>query len=200
MRDTLVTYASRAGATAEIAHVIAAQLRQDGLSIDCCEIREVHSLDRYGAVVIGSAVYAGQWMHPARAFLRHHRQVLEHRPLWAFSSGPVGAPRPGQTGHDSTTEPKRIIKELQRLGVRDHIAFGGRIPDPPHGMIARAIARNTPEQYHDCRDWGAIRDWAHTIAITLGAETQADTGEPPRCPESRAEVDTSSLVGEPVAV
>ena len=188
MQRTLVTYASRAGATAEIAHVIAAQLRAAGLDVTCCEIREAHGVDRYEAFVIGSAVYAGHWMRPARAFLRRNRELLESRPLWAFSSGPVGAPRAGQTGHAGSTEPKRVSSELRRLGARDTIAFGGRVADDPRGFTARAVARNTPEEYRDRRDWCEIRAWADTIAAVLAPVTEIDSsttaaaraGEPAR--------------------
>lgn len=175
MKRTLVTYASRAGPTAEIAHAIAEQLREDGLDVDCEEIRDVHGLDRYDAVVIGSAVYAGHWVHPARAFLSRHRRTLEARPLWAFSSGPVGTPRPGQTGHDSPNEPRRIVSDLRRLGVRDHIALSGKVVAEPRGFTARAVNRNTPEQYRDRRDWREIHAWAHTIAMSLAALTERES-------------------------
>ncbi len=51
----LVAYASKRGSTAEIAEVIAATLRQEGLEVDCKRAGETGDLDAYGAVVLGSA-------------------------------------------------------------------------------------------------------------------------------------------------
>jgi hypothetical protein len=46
----------------------------------------------YDAVVLGSAVYAGHWLKPARALADRCAAALRARPVWLFSSGPVGDP------------------------------------------------------------------------------------------------------------
>ena len=84
----LVAYASKHGATAEIARAIAEELRRAGSSVDCLPADEVEGVDGYEAAVIGSAVYMKRWLKPARHLLR--RDELGERPLWLFSSGPCG--------------------------------------------------------------------------------------------------------------
>src|SRR5438552_17344033 len=90
----LVAYASKNGSTEEIAQAIAEQLRSHGLEADCREAGEVRDLNPYGAVVLGSAVYAKRWRPSARRFLRRHGPALSVMPWWVFSSGPVGEPKP----------------------------------------------------------------------------------------------------------
>ena len=55
----LVTAASAHGATQEIAEAIAAALRRRGLDVALLTPDDVHDVEMYDAVVLGSAVYAG---------------------------------------------------------------------------------------------------------------------------------------------
>ncbi len=60
-RKILVTYASKYGATAEIAGKIGDVLRQAGLQVDLFSFDGVRDLAPYQAVILGSGVYIGQW-------------------------------------------------------------------------------------------------------------------------------------------
>ena len=53
--------------------------------------------------------------------------------------------------------------------MREHVVFGGRIPPQPRGAVERAMAKNTPAEFHDVRDWEAVRSWAQQIAFELAA-------------------------------
>ncbi len=72
----LVTAASRHGTTAEIARVIAGVLRSSNLTVDVMAPAEVASIEAYDAVILGSAVYAGRWLEPAKDFVIRHEQEL----------------------------------------------------------------------------------------------------------------------------
>ena len=54
--------------------------------------QEVGAVEEFDAVVLGSAVYMGQWMRPARELAERSAAALAARPVWLFSSGPVGEP------------------------------------------------------------------------------------------------------------
>jgi menaquinone-dependent protoporphyrinogen oxidase len=47
------------------------------------------------------------------------------------------------------------------------VVFGGRVPEG--GLVARSMAKNTPPEYRDRRDWDEIRAWAAAIASELSA-------------------------------
>jgi menaquinone-dependent protoporphyrinogen oxidase len=56
----LVAYASKYGATAEIAEKIGQVLRQAGLQVDVSPVNHISDLTPYRAIVLGSAIYMGQ--------------------------------------------------------------------------------------------------------------------------------------------
>ena len=90
----LVAYATKYGATADIAEKIGQVLRQAGLQTDVLPTDSVSDLTLYKAVVLGSAVYAGQWRKEAVMFLEVNEKTMAERPVWLFSSGPTGVGDP----------------------------------------------------------------------------------------------------------
>lgn len=88
----LVSAASRHGATTEIAEAIGRSLSGEGFAVTVLPPGQVRSLEDYHAVVLGSAVYTGHWLGPARDLASRCRDSLAARPVWLFSSGPVGDP------------------------------------------------------------------------------------------------------------
>ena len=160
----LVAYASKHGSTAEIASAVAEALRSSGLSVECAEAGEVTSVEPYDAVVVGSAVYMKRWRGGAKRFLRKHAEQLSRRPLWVFSSGPVGEPK---NDNLSWLEPPKIVEQVERLGARAHVVFGGRMPANPSSPTQRAMVKNIPPEYLDRRDWDEIHAWAARIASEL---------------------------------
>ena len=141
MTNVLVAYALKRGSTAEIAEAIAEALRQSGLSVDCVVAGKVSSIESYDAVVLGSAVYLKRWRGDAKHFLRKHDEELSQRPLWVFSSGPVGDPK--SEADPSWLEPPKIIEHVARLGAREHVVFGGCLPVDPRGPLEHAMVKNT---------------------------------------------------------
>jgi menaquinone-dependent protoporphyrinogen oxidase len=162
----LVAYASKRGSTAEIAETIAATLRREGLGVCLERCEDVECLDRYDAVVIGSAVYMKRWRGDARHFLKKHRKALRQRPFWAFSSGPVGDPT---NDNPEWVEPPKIAAKVEDLGGKEHVVFGGCLPGEPKNFMEKTMVEETPREYRDRRDWSQIRSWAHEIASALVA-------------------------------
>ena len=52
------------------------------------------------AFVVGSAVYMRRWMEEACEFVRRNRTLLADRPVWLFSSGPLGGEATDAQGRD----------------------------------------------------------------------------------------------------
>lgn len=170
MNRILVAYGSKHGATAEIAAAIADELRAAGCAVDLVPAGEVRDVTPYAAVVLGSAVYMKRWRGDARRLLRRQARQLMERPLWLFSSGPVGE----EADFESPwARPADVLERASRLGARDHIVFGGRVSESG-GLMERAMARDTAEEYRDLRDWEQIRAWAARIA----AEVRDSAGAP----------------------
>jgi len=79
MSNVLVAYASKHGATEEIAEAIADELRRAGHSVDCVSAERVTGLASYDAAVIGSAVYMARWRPEARRLLKRAAKELTGR-------------------------------------------------------------------------------------------------------------------------
>ena len=168
MSKVLVAYASKHGATAEIATAVADEIGRHGVEVDCLPADVVTGVEGYDAVVIGSAVYMKRWQRSARKLLKHHSNELAERPLWIFSSGPVGEDADGRW-----SEPPGIVDLAEHLGVRAHVVFGGALPDEPTSFMQKVIMEGTPEDKRDLRNFPAIREWAAEIAETVSQEAPA---------------------------
>jgi menaquinone-dependent protoporphyrinogen oxidase len=158
----LVAAASRHGATREIAEAIAQELGARGVEADVADVEQVDDVAGYEAVVLGSAIYMGKWLEPARLFVDLHAETLSSRPTWLFSSGPVGAPPKPDAEH--AVELGSIV---DRVDAHDHRVFAGRLERSDLGLGERVAAGALRAQYGDFRDWEAVATWADGIADRL---------------------------------
>jgi menaquinone-dependent protoporphyrinogen oxidase len=157
----LVTAASRHGATAEIATAIADKIRESDIDVDLVAPEAVRHIDPYDAAIVGSAVYAGHWLQPARAFVNAHEEQLSQRPVWLFSSGPIGdPPKPDE-------DVVEVAPMLRQLGARGHRTFAGRLNPDALGFVERALTAALRAPHGDFRDFNDIRSWASGIAESL---------------------------------
>lgn len=176
----LVAYASRHGATKGIAERLALTLGQEGLDVTLREVEDVVTIEAYDAYVIGSAAYTGHWLSPVTEFVRSHRSVLAEKPVWLFSSGPIGTELVDKQGHDvlETARPKEFVEFDLSLRPRgERVFFGAFDPDaPPVGLgerLAAGFFKIAPAAVReampagDFRDWPAIEAWAREIAVAL---------------------------------
>ena len=160
MTQVLVAYASKMGATREIAEAIGARFTERGLRTTVLDAGTVDSVAEHDAVVLGSAVYAARWRPEAVRFARRHRAALSDRRTWLFESGWIG-PRPA-----SVTATPGARRRASRLGAPVPTVFGGRLdPALATGLLDRALAKRMPG---DARDWDEIRTWADRVADALG--------------------------------
>jgi menaquinone-dependent protoporphyrinogen oxidase len=161
----LVTAASRHGATHEIAHAIAAGLTRRGVDAEARHAEELPSLDGYDAFVIGSAVYVGRWLDTARELVESHAAALAGRPVWLFSSGPLGPPDRLKPEGD----PVDAAALIAAVGAQDHRVFAGRLDRELLGFGEKAVVLAVRAPEGDFRDWEAIDGFAADIAGHLEA-------------------------------
>jgi menaquinone-dependent protoporphyrinogen oxidase len=166
----LVSAASRYGATAEIARAVAGTLARRGLDVDVLAPDRVERIDQYGAVVLGSAVYAGHWLGPAEAFAARFRDALAARPVWLFSSGPVGNPR-RKLVQRMGADPAQLAGAALATGALEHRMFPGKL-EPRNLTFAQRVLLRAFRLEGDFRDWSAIERWASEIAAVLEPATR----------------------------
>jgi menaquinone-dependent protoporphyrinogen oxidase len=159
----LVTVASRHGATNELGGVIARVLEGECLDVDRVDPENVASVEPYDGVVLGSAVYAGRWLAPARDLVQRELAHLRERPVWLLSSGPIGDPPKPETVPSEAL----AIKDL--VGALDHRVFNGRLDRARLGLAETAMVSAVRAEYGDFRRWDAVIDWARGIAAGVTA-------------------------------
>jgi menaquinone-dependent protoporphyrinogen oxidase len=164
--DVLVAYGTKRGSTRDIAEAVGEELRQAGMRVDVRAAGDVRDVARYGAVVLGGALYMSRWHRAARGFGRRFAPLLQERPVWLFSSGPLDA-----TASEGEIPPVAAVAKLRDgIGARGHATFGGRLEADATGFPASAMAKTMAG---DHRDFDRIRAWARRISEDLGATTAA---------------------------
>lgn len=161
-QKVLVTYASRAGSTMEVAQAVAEELTKRGFAVDVLPVKQASSVDGYGAVVIGSAVRMGSWLPDAVKFVEKNSAALQQKKtaffgLYLMNQGEDEASR---TARSAYMEPARKWVKPQTEGL-----FVG-VGDPAKiSFIERMIGKMVKSPEGDFRDWNAIRAWAQQIEI-----------------------------------
>jgi menaquinone-dependent protoporphyrinogen oxidase len=163
----LVTAASRHGSTAEIAEVIGEVLAGSGLDVVVREPAAVGALAEFDAMVLGSAVYAGRWLQPARALADRCADELAAGDVWLFSSGPIGDPPKPEV------EPTEVELLVGRTGAHGHRTFPGRLARADLGLPEKLVVAALRAPEGEFRPWDEIRAWATEIAASLASPEPA---------------------------
>ena len=158
----LIAHGSKYGSTAGIAEAIASELRQGGLETDVKSAKEIAGVAGYDLAIVGAGVYMGRWNRDALDFVKRFAADLQSRPTWFFSSGPTGgSPKAEQQMAEMLKTqpgpPGAAAKWADRIGIRGHRWFAGRITPEMGGIFARWMPRG------DWRDFDAIAAWASSI-------------------------------------
>lgn len=174
----LVSAASRHGSTSEIAQVIGAALTTHEINVDIVPPDAVDSVADYDAVILGSAVYYGHWLVPARDLVTRFQDELAARSLWLFSSGPVGDPA-RKLVESMQQDPAEIAWITRDTGPQEHRVFAGRLDPRLLSLAERAVLLVFRGLRGDFRDWTSIEQWAHGIAASLtGASSDEEAPGP----------------------
>ncbi len=167
----LVTYASQAGSTAEVAEAIGQVLTQRGAQVDVRPMKSVTDLAPYQAVVAGSAIHGSKWLPEALQFVKTHRDELSRKPFAAFmvciSLGMASADK-YREGLAGWMEPVRRLVRPVSEGLFAGCLDFKKLPVTFNSLMMRvAVAlKALPEGDH--RDWKAIQAWAESIYPLLG--------------------------------
>lgn len=159
-KKILVTYATRAGSTVEVAAAIGESLSKRGFAVDVKPVKEKPNLANYQAVLMGSAVRMGSWLPEAVDFVKANQQALNKMPVAIFTV------HMNNTGEDDTSRAARLaylnaIRPL--LNQADEVYFAGKMDFVRLSFLDRLVAGMVKAVEADRRDWGKIRNWTPAI-------------------------------------
>jgi menaquinone-dependent protoporphyrinogen oxidase len=156
-----VIFASKYGSTREVAEAVAEEIGRDH-DVTVHDAADVHSFEGADAVVLGSAIYGGRWLDPARKLVDDRAHELASRPTWLFSVGPIGdPPEPEDAG------PDKIAETLEAVRARGHEVFAGKLDYSQLRRLERLMVKALHAPEGDFRDWDAIRAWGRSIGASI---------------------------------
>ncbi len=161
-KKILVVYASRAGATAEIAEEVGKVLAAEGLKVDVLPVQKVTTLEPYNALVLGTAARISRVIPEATRFARKQSKAMQNIKVAYFVSC-LTLFKDTPEARDTVTgylKPLVKIKEPVAIGL-----FGGVMEPEKIPGVWRKIMKNA--ERGDYRDWESIRSWAKEISEKL---------------------------------
>ena len=166
----LVTYASRAGSTAEVAQAIGKTLAENGAQVDVIPMNDVQDLAPYRAVVAGSAIRKSKWLPEAAQFIQTHRAELAQKRFAEFTvciTLAMSNTEQYRSVVAKWVEPVRAqVKPLSEGYFAGMLDFSKLPVNPDTLQLRLAVALHIFPR-DDRRDWNAIRAWAESIRPML---------------------------------
>ena len=169
----LVTYASRTGATAEVAEAISKIISKNGSSVDLLPLQDVKDLTTYRAVVVGSAIQNRQWLPEAMEFLQTHRTTLAQKRVATFTLCMTLAMKNGEKYRPNIMDwlaPVRRMANPVSEGLFAGALDISKIPSFSDRLKFRLSVLFSVWSGGDHRDWDAIRRWAGALPQKLELE------------------------------
>jgi menaquinone-dependent protoporphyrinogen oxidase len=156
----LVTYATRAGSTAEIAAAIGQTLATRGFNVEVKPVKKVSALDGYQAILLGSAIRMGSWLPEMVKFIQSNQTTLAALPTALFTVHMLNADddKSSRAARDAYTAPVRAL-----LPSAPEAFFTGVMDFSRLSFLDRFIANVVKASQSDQRNWEKIRAWANEV-------------------------------------
>jgi menaquinone-dependent protoporphyrinogen oxidase len=160
----LVTYATFAGSTVDVAAAIGESLGNRGFAVDVKPLKDDPDLGEYQYVILGSAVHGANWLPEAVQYVQNHQSVLKQIPVGLFCVHIMNL------GEDEKSRKNRLayLNAVRPLvNCRAEGYFAGRADLTNQSSFVKWIYRFFkigPEG--DCRDWNQIRGWAESLSFS----------------------------------
>ena len=164
MKKILITYASKAGSTVEVAQAVAEALKEKGFQTELVPAGKVKDVGGYDGVVFGSAVRMGKPVGEAMRFVNKFGGRLAGKAVAVFS---VGLAMKDDTAEGREETLKAIAPVTEALKPVSLAMFGGKLDYSTLSPLFRFMfSRDTSGKMveGDWRNWDSIREWGGSLA------------------------------------
>ena len=156
----LVTYATKAGSTAEIAAKIGEHLSARGFAVDVINVKSKPDPKDYQAVILGSCIRMGGWLPEMMDYIKANQFALNATLVALFTVHMLNA------GDDETSKAARTAymdKVRAFVSGKEEIYFLGAMNYSKLSMLDRFISKLVKAEESDQRDWDKIKNWSETL-------------------------------------
>lgn len=164
MQRVLVGYATRAGSTAEVAGIIADELRARGVDVVLADLRDDPDPAGFEGFVLGSATQAMTWLPESLTWLRNHGEKIGRAALFNLSITAVDP-----TKQDVALGHNKAAAEL--VEAISQAAFAGRYAPERVGFFKKLLLWVLAKKPVDHVDPPTVRAWARELDFTRASET-----------------------------
>ncbi len=158
----LVTYATKAGSTAEIAAKIGEHLSARGFAVDVINVKSKPDPKDYQAVISGSCIRMGGWLPEMLDYIKVNQLTLNAMQAALFTVHMLNA------GDDETSKAARTAymdKVRALMPGTEEIYFLGAMDYSKLSMLDRFISKMVKSVESDQRDWDKIKNWSDALVI-----------------------------------
>ena len=169
-KQILVTYASRAGSTADVAEAIGKTLSENGAQVDVLPMNEVKDLSPYQAVVAGSAIRGSKWLPEAMQFIQTHRTELAQKHFAEFTvciTLAMSNSEQYRSAVEKWVAPVRAQVKPLSEGLFAGMLDFSKLPFNWDTLMLRLTVALGIFPRGDHRDWKAIHAWAESLKPIL---------------------------------
>lgn len=168
MGKILVTYATRAGSTKEVAEYIGRILAESHLRADVLPVKSVKSVEGYSGVIVGSAIRNAALMSEVFSFVRSNQRPLASVPTAYFVvclTMQEDTPEHRQTVETYLNPLTAIVQPVSK-GL-----FAGVMDATKLGFPWKTLMKNQPQG--DYRRWEEIRRWTEQVIPQFASREMA---------------------------
>jgi menaquinone-dependent protoporphyrinogen oxidase len=176
MKKILVTYATMAGSTADVAQVVGEEISKHGAQVEVLPLGEVKDIEGYDGVVVGAPMIMG-WHRASLKFLKQHHHAFQHIPLAVFVMA-MSLTDMGETGVDGV--PVYVDEKLPKPPQKEgSLSFKERYARLLNYLqpVLRAIRPYKPVSigvFAGRLEYGRLKWWAVLFAMLI---IQAPAGD-----------------------
>ena len=156
----LVTYATKAGSTAEIAAKIGEHLSERGFEVDVINVKSKPDPKDYQTVILGSCIRMGGWLPEMLDYIKTNQFALNSTQAALFTVHMLNA---GDDEASKTARNAYMDKVRALMPGTEEVYFLGAMDFSKLSMLDRFISKMVKAEESDQRDWDKIKSWSSTV-------------------------------------